>query len=363
MKGLEPGPMDSIFSNDFQRISQGIPDLTSLFGTHWLITGSTGMIGSYLASFLGWLNEQRLGEPVRMTATTRRPIDTEHPNVGHLAGKEYMEFTRVDFAGEFSVPWKESIDIVFHGASNAAPKAYLNDPIGTINSNVKATQLLLDQAVRSSRLRRFLFVSSGEIYGDPDMEHIPTPEDYRGTTNHLAPRSCYVEAKRFAETLCWNYFHHHRVPVRMIRPVHVYGPGFGEDDGRVWADFIARAARGKDIEILSDGKARRGFCYLADALSQILAVLQRGHAGEVYNVGNDRHVSILDLANTVSQVSGGAVRVVIKNQIPDYLKGSPQISCPSIEKVKALGPLLTTPLNEGIAKSFNWFRKRMELQE
>lgn len=347
--------MHRILRDDFKRISNCLMDKASLKGTRWLITGPTGMIGSYFLSFLSWLNEAELDGSLSITALYRRELDPSDPNVGWLLGKKYLEFRRVDLSENFDLQADDQFDYVFHGASNAAPRAYLADPIGTINANVRATQVFLDHLKTSDSLKGFVFVSSGEIYGNPDIKDVPTPEEYLGLTNHLTPRSCYVEAKRFAETLCWNYFQAYDMPVKIIRPVHVYGPGFREGDSRVWADFIVKAARGEAIEILSDGKARRGFCYLADAVAQIMVIIRKGEPGSVYNVGNDEHLSIKELADLIAGLAAPPVPVIVKNEVPAYLQGSPQISCPSIARVAHLAPLLKTPIEHGMKQSIDWF--------
>ena len=160
--------------------------------------------------------------------------------------------------------------------------------------------------------------------------------------------------------MCSNYYRIYHSPIIIIRPIHVYGPGFAKDDSRVWADFIRKAVNGEDIQILSDGTARRGFCYIADAVSQIISVFQNGKPGEVYNIGNDHHVSIKDLADVVAVQSGNQIHVVIKNEVPDYLKSSPQISCPDVNKVKSLSPhIINTDLNEGIKRTMEFYLRNI----
>lgn len=342
-------------THDFSEISKFIKDKDIFINSNWLITGATGMMGSYLLSFLNWLNEEELNSSMKITAIHRNEIRKTHSPVSHLIGKKFIKFRKIDLSKKFVFKDEDNFDFVFHGASNAVPKIYLKHPIETINTNVAATQILLEHLVKRRKPRVFLYVSSGEIYGSPETENIPTPEKYIGITNHLSPRACYVEAKKFGETLCWNYFRYFNLPVKIIRPVHVFGPGFKENDSRVWADFIIKASHGQDIEIQGDGSSRRGFCYLADALTQIFAVIQKGKSGEVYNIGNDKHISIKELANIIAKKSENNVKVIIKNKLPGYLQGSPQISCPSISKVKSLSPLLNTELHEGIEKTINWY--------
>jgi UDP-glucuronate decarboxylase len=351
--------MHRILREDFERILPYVPDKEALKGSRWLITGATGIVLSYLTAFLSWMNETQLDESLTVTALQRRPLDSSDPNLGFLLGRKGLTFRTMDLSKEFSLGAGEDFDYVVHGASHGAPRDYLADPLATMNSNVRGTQIILDHLRMNGRIKAYLQMSSVEIYGEVEAKDVPTPEEYQGRTNHLSSRSCNVESKRFSETLCLQYCRQYGIPVKILRLAQVYGPGFKEHDSRVWVDFLVRASRGKNIEILSDGTARRGFCYVADALTQMLTVARRGEIGGVYNIGNDEHVSIRELADLVSNLSGRPIEVVVKNELPDYLKGSPRISCPSIEKVRALHPLLKTPLRQGLKNSYDWFNDRI----
>lgn len=329
--------MNRLPEDDFASLLPYIPEPEAWRGTAWFITGGTGMLGSYVLRFLGWLNETRLDRTMSVTAVHRGELGPDHPNIGCLWDRPCIRFVRMDLRETRHLDL-DGYDYVIHAASNAAPASYMDDPIGTINSNAAALQAMLEGCKGKARLQKFVFVSSGEIYGDPDAGHVPTGESYIGATDHLSPRSCYVESKRFGETLCAAYARVHRIPITVVRPVHIFGPGFRPRDGRAWADFIGKAADGRDIDIWSDGTARRGFCYLADALSQLFAVVQKGAPGEAYNIGSDESVSIKDFAGMVAACAEQPVQVHIRNRLPDYMIGSPRISCPAIAKVSALSP-------------------------
>lgn len=348
--------MNQILQNDFERILPFIADKERLRGTRWLITGANGMICSYLLAFLCWLNETELDRTLNVTAMLRRKPDPLDPTIGFLLDKEYIEFRVIDLGGHWQMAAGDSYDYIFHGATSAAPRAYLADPVSTINVNVRTTQTLLDHARTDPRLRSLIYVSSGEIYGNPAASDVPTPETYCGVTDHLSSRSCYVESKRFTETLCVNYCRQFLVPVRIIRPIQLFGPGFKEDDSRAWAEFVVKRFKGEKIEIMGDGTARRGYCYLADAVTQILAVLLRGETGGVYNIGSEDHISIRQLAGIVAGLTLPAIPVVVKDDLPAYLQSSPQVSCPAIAKVGELAPLLKTPLEQGLHNCLEWLK-------
>lgn len=321
------------------------------------------MICSYFLSFLSWLNHEELKGSLRITALHRGELRPDDPCVGHLLKDDAIVFRRVDMGRPFTLDSDDEYDYVVHGATSAAPRGYLADPVGTINVNVMATQVMLEHFRQSRRLKSLLYMSSGEIYGNPASADVPTPETYLGATDHLSPRSCYVEAKRFTETLCLNYHRQYQVPVRIIRPVQVFGPGFRASDSRAWADFICKSLHGQPIEILGDGFSRRGYCYLADAVTQVMAVLRDGKDGEVYNIGSEEHISIRELADIIASFATPPVQVHVKNELPGYLQGSPQLSCPSITKVSALGHLLNTGTREGMKRSYDWFTSTSKIKE
>ena len=354
MRSVANNPDAGLLEKDFKEILPFVGDLKTLEGTRWLITGGTGMMFSYMAAFLGWLNEF-LASPMDIVVTSRRELVSQDPAMGMLSGRKGITVKKIDFAGEFCLSGEDVFDYVIHGATSAAPKSYLKDSIGTINANVRGLQLLLEHFRKTDRLRAFLYVSSGEIYGEVASENVPVPESYCGSTNHLSERSCYVESKRFGETLCNNYFRAYGLPVKIVRPVQIFGPGFCEGDSRAWADFLEKAYLQKPIEVLSDGSSRRAYCYQVDAVAQILRVLRVGECGEAYNIGNENHISIKELAELIAKLSDPAVKVVIKNQTPDYLQGSPQISCPAIGKVRGLGALPETSIEEGLRRTYEWF--------
>ncbi|MBA2942394.1 NAD-dependent epimerase/dehydratase family protein [Paenibacillus sp. CGMCC 1.16610] len=353
--------MNRILANDFLEISKHIKNKDQFKNTKWVITGSTGMIGSYLVSFLSWFNKEFLNHSLSIIATYRNELNAFHPILKEIYSDKLINFKKIDVGTEFDLPELKFVDFVIHTASNAAPQSYISDPIGTINANIRATEYILDQLKDSVYLKSFLYISSGEIYGNPSLENVPTRETYIGETDHLSLRSCYVESKKFAETICYNYYRTFNIPVTMVRPIHVYGPGFKENDSRVWADFIIKATKENHIEILGDGTPRRGFCYISDAILQMINVLVYGRPGEAYNIGNSHHISIKDLANVVAASCSRSVSVYVKNELPEYLKTSPQISCPDMKKTSELGKLFSTDIEVGIARTISWYQNPDEM--
>ena len=213
------------------------------------------------------------------------------------------------------------------------------------------------------RCSGLLFLSSSEIYGDPDPRAIPTPEDYRGLVSCTGPRACYDEAKRFGETLCTVFARQYGVATRIARPFNNYGPGLKINDGRVLPDFARDVLAGRDIVMLSDGSATRTFCYSADAVTGYYKVLVRGRDGEPYNIGTETpEISVKELAARVVEASsrlfGYRGKVVSQpSQDSDYLVDNPNRRCPIIAKARSeLGYEPKVAFAEGLDRTLIWYR-------
>ena len=244
-------------------------------------------------------------------------------------------------------------DFIIHAASQASPKFYGIDPVGTLLANSCGTTYLLEYAVKS-HAERFLFFSSGEVYGIPlNPNQLVGEQDY-GYLDPMNLRSCYAESKRVGETMCVAWGQQYGLHASVVRPFHTYGPGIALDDGRVFADFVADIVAKRDIVLKSDGLAQRPFCYIADATIGFLTVLLRGDKAEAYNVANpDAEISIRDLAVLVADLFperdvGVKFEVPVSNNA--YLKSPISRCCPSIEKIKALDWMPTVSLQDGFRR-------------
>ena len=210
-----------------------------------------------------------------------------------------------------------AVDFVIHAASQASPKFYSTDPVGTFAANIIGTWRMLETA-RDARSEGFLFFSSGEVYGHLEDPLVPVSETSFGYLDPVNVRSCYAEGKRGGETLCACWHSQFGIPAKIIRLSHTYGPRMDLSDGRVFADFVADVVAGRNIVMKSDGSARRPFCYLADAIEGIFTVLLHGNGGEAYNVGSDSEISILELAELLCRLfPERKCRVVRQERNPD----------------------------------------------
>ena len=263
---------------------------------------------------------------------------------------------------------------VVHAASIASPIFYRRHPIATMDANVNGLRSLLEYFVENKRkgddVRRMLYFSTSEIYGDPTPENIPTSEEYRGNVSCTGPRACYDESKRYGETLCVNFAREHALPVSIARPFNNYGPGLKITDGRVIPDFCRNILKGKDIELLSDGAPTRTFCYVADAIVGYLKILVNGRLGEPYNIGTESpEVSVRKLAEMLISSAQGLLDyegtlLFRRSDDSQYLTDNPHRRCPIIEKARTeLGYDPKISIQDGLLRTLIWYRDNFEDQE
>lgn len=288
----------SSYKNDILNIfKMGLP-LEKLSGCNILITGATGLIGGCLVETL-MMNPKR---DYQVYASGRNE---------ERAQKRFKDFF-TDPAFHFlqydvMQPLTSDVnyDYIIHAASNASPNFFANNPVEVMKANIYGVSNLLDYG-KGHGLKRFLYVSSGEVYGEGDGREFT--EDYSGYVDITSPRSCYPSAKRAAETLCVSYAAEYGVDVVIARPCHVYGPYFTESDNRVYAQFIRNVLRGEDIVMKSTGEQYRSWCYVVDCVSALLQILLKGEKGLAYNVADrSSNITIKELATLIAEIGGKRV--------------------------------------------------------
>lgn len=338
-----------IVEGDLAYINDALKDeFARLRGERLLIVGGAGFLGYYLVQ-----SAVKAGIDVTVYDNFSRGIPD------WLMSLEKVKVVKHDITQP--MPPDADFTYLIHAGSIASPTFYRNYPIETMDANVNGLRNLLDYSVERD-VRGFLFYSSSEIYGDPQPEHIPTPEDYRGYVSCTGPRACYDEAKRYGETLCVNFAKVHGVPVKVARPFNNYGPGLKITDRRVIPDFVRDILAGRDIVMLSDGSPMRTFCYVADAVIGYYKVLVNGRPGEAYNVGvEEPEISVADLAERIVALGrdlfGYTGRVVRQaSDDNDYLVDNPNRRCPVITKARTeLGYDPRVGIDEGLRRSMLWY--------
>lgn len=344
-----------IIEEDMQRIvSAGLP-WAQLAGKTVLVTGANGFLPAYMVETLLYLNEHHLEVPCRIICLVRNLARGE-ARFAAYRGRSDLKWLEQDVCDPLRVD--EPVHFVVHAASQASPKYYGSDPVGTLSANVLGTHHLLKMAA-TQPVEAFLYFSSGEVYGQVDPEKIPIAESSYGYLDPMEVRSCYSESKRMGETMCVSWAHQHGVPAKIVRPFHTYGPGMRLDDGRVFTDFVANVVRQQDIVLKSDGRAIRPFCYLADATVGFFTILLRGVTGQAYNIGNpNTEISIRELAQTlVGLFPERGLQVVFAQPAlaEGYLPSPIQRNSPDISKANRLGWYPETAVATGFTRTIRSF--------
>jgi UDP-glucuronate decarboxylase len=327
---------NKIIQEDIDSIIKSKIDWIKFNNKTVLITGANGFLPAYMVEVLLYLNEFFDRFNVKVLALVRNKQKANVRFLHHLSNKN-LEFIEQDVADNISI--SQDIHFIIHAASQASPKYFGIDPIGTIKANVYGTDNLLKIAVEK-KVESFLYFSSGEVYGEVGIDIGPVSEIDYGYLNPTLVRSCYAESKRMGENICISYYHQFKVPVKIVRPFHTYGPKMTLDDGRVYADFVSDILNKRNIVMKSDGKAVRTFCYLTDATEGFFKILLKGSSGEAYNIANpNEEYSIINLAKKLSNLykdyGVGLVEVETKNS-NNYLKSTISKNSVNISKANAL---------------------------
>jgi len=304
-----------------------------------ILSGVAGFIGSHLADRL-------LGEGHEVAGLDNF-ITGKPANIAHLARHPRFRFIEHDVT--LPVEAAGPIDGVLHLASPASPKDYLEHPIETLDASSLGTRNLLELARRFEA--RFLLASTSECYGDP-LEH-PQSESYWGNVNPVGPRSCYDEAKRFAEALTMAYHRTHGLRTNIARIFNTYGPRMKLGDGRVVPAFLDQALRGDPITIFGDGAQTRSFCYVADLVDGLCRLMLSDERYPV-NLGNPDEMTVLEFAQRIQELTGSRSPIVFRPLPED----DPQRRRPDIAKARrVLGWEPRVALEDGLKTTIECFRE------
>lgn len=316
------------YKEDIQRVFLSDLPWENLSGCNILVTGATGLIG-------GCLVETLLSNPNRNYDVFALGRNEERANKrfsGFISDKGF-HFVKHDVMKPLQ--GNTRYDFIIHAASGAYPSEYAKHPVEVVKSNIDGVVNLIDYGLGHG-LKRFLYVSSGEVYGEGDGRVFS--EEYSGYVDCTSPRSCYPSSKRAAETLCVSYASEYGADVVIGRPAHIYGPHFTESDNRVYAQFIRNVLRGEDIVMKSTGDQFRSWCYVVDCVSAILHILLKGENCQAYNIADSSsNISIKELAELVAGIGGRKVVIDLPND--DEKRGFNVVtkSVFSTEKLEALG--------------------------
>jgi UDP-glucuronate decarboxylase len=307
-----------------------------------LVTGGAGFIGSHLTRRLLAMSYEVLVVD-NFYSSTRR-------NLHHLLGHPRFELLRHDV----TFPLYVEVDQIYHLACPASPIFYQRDPVQTTKTCVHGSINMLGLAKRLGA--RILLASTSEVYGDP-LEH-PQRESYWGNVNPIGIRSCYDEGKRCAETLFFDYYRQHALPVKVARIFNTYGPQMLANDGRVVSSFIVQALRRQPLTVFGDGSQTRSFCHVEDLVDGLVRLMATppDMPGPV-NLGNPEEFTMLELAAKVLALTGSDSRIEhLPLPADDPVRRRPDITVAA----ELLGWSPSVSLDEGLKQTVEYFRAQFE---
>ena len=306
-----------------------------------VVLGASGFLGSHLCDELIARGDDVVGIDDLSSSTG--------VNLKALESEPRFTFLKGDIAE--GIPVRGTVDAVLNFASPASPPRYLNMPVQTLRTGSRGTDNALQFALENDA--RFIMASTSEVYGDPTVS--PQVETYWGNVNSIGERSCYDEAKRYAEALCMAYWREYQANIGIVRIFNTYGPRLDPTDGRVVSNFVCQALQGQNLTVYGDGSQTRSFCYVDDEIRGILALLDSNERGPI-NIGNPVEFTMLELAELVLELTGSQSKLVFEALPAD----DPLQRCPDITLARELlkwEP--TVDLREGLRNTIDWFHKTL----
>ena len=313
-----------------------------------LIAGGAGFIGSHLT--------QKLLENNYQVVCVDNLLTGSEKNITDFKTNKNFVFINHDITIPFA--FSEKVEAVFHLASPASPNyhsslSFHTLAMETMLANTLGTLELLKLAKQIKS--KFLFTSTSEVYGDPQVH--PQPEIYNGNSSTTGPRSVYDEAKRFGETLTAHFWRKEGVDARIARIFNTYGPKMLKSDMRMIINFINQALEDKPITIYGDGKQTRSLCYVDDMVTGLIKLMFAPNTkAEIVNLGSTDEYSVLEYAHLVKKITNSKSEIVFEEKLPE---DDPKIRRPDITKAKKL--LNWEPkigLEEGLERIINFYRNK-----
>lgn len=319
-----------------------------------LVTGVNGMIARHLVLTLLRAND-RHGLGLRVVAVARDPAKARERFADVLDRDDLLLETQ-----DLAEPLRHegSVHLIVHAASQTGPGQFTADPVGSIDANVLGTRNLLQWAVEHG-VGQFLFLSTREIYGAPREGQVFAAEDDYGPVDPVALRSCYPESKRLGEAYCMAFRQQYGLDARVARIAHTYGPGMVVGDGRVVGDFLARAAAGQNIEMISDGSGRLALTYISDVIAGLLRLVLNTDL-VVANISQDSElVTVKELAQVLTALSGNPQARAVFTPASDQVKAGYLARPPAFldsTRIRSAGWSADVPMATGLGRVLAFLR-------
>lgn len=305
-----------------------------------VVLGGAGFLGSHLCDALVKRGDEVVAVDNFSTGSKN--------NLQQLNNAKNFSVVDADICEPIEIAGR--VDLVLNFASPASPKKYLQIPIQTLQAGSLGTENAAQLALKNNA--RLIMASTSEVYGDPLTS--PQSETYFGNVNPIGVRSCYDEAKRFAEALLMAHSRVSGLNLGIVRIFNTYGPRLDPDDGRVVSTLISQAVSNQDLTVHGDGKQSRSFCYVDDLIRGVIALADSNEIGPI-NLGNDKEISVLELANLVLKINQSSNKITFTQAMDD----DPQQRCPDLTLAKSkLNWSPTISVEDGLSRTIDWFKSK-----
>jgi nucleoside-diphosphate-sugar epimerase len=312
-----------------------------------LIAGGTGFLGTWIAEFISFLNDNyNFNTSLLILA---RNTDSFKAEKKHLATRSNIKFISGDIRNINELP--DDISYVIHAAASPDNRNHVSNPIETIATITKGTDNLIDSAFRLPDLKKFLYLSSGQVYGKSIAKELISELDF-GPMECNKVTSVYPEAKRLAEAICCAYSSQYKLPIVIARPFSFIGPY--QSLSKPWAinNFINDALKNRTIRIIGNGEPVRSYMYPADLVVWILKLLVSGKNSTAYNVGSPYGVSLKDVAEMIVHIAQTKVNIDIKYNNNDSSQYVPDITLCE----HTFGLKINYNIEDTIRRAVAWFK-------
>ena len=317
---------NSVYRTALERV---IPDIAINDGKI-LVTGASGLIGSCLIDLLLLANNR--GRKFEVYALGRNAEKLKN-RFSAFQDSELLHIVEQDIRTPLDCSFE--YNYIIHGASNADPRNYALYPAETMLTNLEGAKNILNYC-KDHTSTRVIMLSTFEVYGNAGKDIYG--ESDSGVVDQNQIRSCYPESKRCMEILTRCYVEEYRINGVIGRLCSIYGPTMSKDDSKAHAQFIRNALRGEDIVLKSKGEQRRTYCYVIDAVTALLTILEKGEAGKAYNISNENSVvTIAEVAKTVAEIAGTKLIYDLPDEVEKKGFSKPQNCVLDNKELKALG--------------------------
>lgn len=337
---------NQVISSDIDFLCNLFLDKIDLFcDKNFLITGGTGLIGSYILLFLNKLVEK--GIKLNIYSISR-----SQPN--KKLQFNHVKYFTFDLSKSFEAVTVK-FDYIIHLASPTSSKFFCDFPVDTIENIVNGTNNILHYIINQNPKARMVYLSTMEVYGDQPKGSY-SENDFDGLDPYRL-RSSYPEAKRLCECLCKAYTHQYSLNISVGRLTQTFGPGMQLDtDSRFFSSLINCAVSKKTMILYSKGETKRCYIYIADAVSAIFTILFKDTTCDVFNIANpDTFISIGDLSLNMSKKFNFKLEYKL-NDVHNIVFCKTHELNLNVNKLKKLGWLPYYLLNEGIDRTVLFYK-------